>query len=119
MECDTDNYGYIGSRTIGNGAGCYVVAGPDWKGEAPRGVAKVFRSETQFSLVIYRTQLFNPADMNNVQKVQAGYKVQPLSEFLGQPAPPVAHNNNPDVNKEHRPYRRAPRIHQRYALLGG
>jgi hypothetical protein len=24
----TDNYGYIGSRATGNGAGCYLVAGP-------------------------------------------------------------------------------------------
>ena len=67
-----------------------MVAGPDRKGEAPTGVADVFRSETQFSLVIYRTQLFNPADMDNVKKIQAGYKVQPLSAFLGQPAPPAA-----------------------------
>ena len=40
--------------------------------------------------MIYRTQLFNPADMDNVKKVQAGYKVQPLSAFLGKPAPPAA-----------------------------
>ena len=30
----------------------------------------------------FRTQLFDPADMPNVEKVQAGYKVQPLSAFL-------------------------------------
>ena len=43
---------------------------------------------TQFSLAIFRTQLFNPDDMPNVVKVQAGYKVQPLSAYLKQPAPP-------------------------------
>jgi hypothetical protein len=90
VDLYTDNYGYMGSRTTGNGAGCYLVAGPDWKGETPKGIAKVFRSETQLSLVIYRTQLFNPADLDNVKKVQAGYTVQPLSAFLGQPAPPAA-----------------------------
>jgi hypothetical protein len=90
VDLYTHNYGYIGSRTTGNGAGCYLVAGPDWKGATPPGIAKVFRSETQFSFVIYRTQLFNPADMDNVKKVQAGYKVQPLSTFLGRPAPPAA-----------------------------
>jgi len=91
VDLYTDNYGYMGSRTTGNGAGCYLVMGPDWKGEEmPRGIAKSFRSETQFSLVIYRTQLFNPADMDNVKKVQAGYKVKTLSGFLGQPAPPAA-----------------------------
>jgi hypothetical protein len=90
VDLYSDNYGYMGSRTTGNGAGCYLVAGPDWTGETPKGVAKVYRSETQISLAIYRTQLFNPADMDNVKKVQAGYKVEPLSTFLGQPAPPPA-----------------------------
>jgi hypothetical protein len=90
VDLYTDNYGYTGSRTTGNGAGCYLVVGPDWKGQTPKGIAKVFRSETQFSLVIFRTQLFNPADMENVKKIQAGYKVQPLSAFLGKPAPPAA-----------------------------
>jgi hypothetical protein len=86
----TFNYGYIGSRATGNGPGCYLVAGPRWSGETPAGIAKVFRSETDFSLIIYRTQLFNPADIDNVKKIQAGYKVQPLSAFLNQPAPPSA-----------------------------
>ena len=36
---------------------------------------------------VYRTQLFDPADLDNVKKVQAAYKAQPLSAFLGQPAP--------------------------------
>jgi hypothetical protein len=40
--------------------------------------------------VLYRTQLFGPADLGNVRKIQAGYKVQPLSAFLGKPAPPAA-----------------------------
>jgi hypothetical protein len=35
---------------------------------------------------LYRTQLFSPNDLDNVKKVQAGYKVQPLSTFLGKPA---------------------------------
>src|SRR5438874_6287871 len=92
MLCDgnTYNYGYIGSRSTGNEPGDYMVAGPDWKGETPPGIKKVFRSSTQFSAVAYRTQLFNPEDMPNVVKIQAGYKVQPLSQYLKQPAPPAA-----------------------------
>ncbi|HTY42256.1 MAG TPA: DUF1254 domain-containing protein [Thermoanaerobaculia bacterium] len=91
MLCDgnTYNYGYVGSRATGSDAGDYMVAGPDWKGETPAGIKKVFRSSTQFSLVGYRTQLFNPADMPNVEKVQAGYKVQALSSYMKQPAPPT------------------------------
>ena len=90
IDMYTFNYGYIGSRATGNDAGCYAVAGPNWKGETPAGIKKVFRSETQFGLVAYRTQLLGPDDMENVKKVQAGYTVQPLSQFLKQPAPPAS-----------------------------
>src|SRR5213596_2673426 len=87
---NTYNYGYIGSRATGNDPGDYLVVGPDWKGETPPGIKKVFSSTTHFALTLFRTQLFNPADMPNVEKVQAGYKAQPLSSFLNQPAPPAA-----------------------------
>jgi hypothetical protein len=82
IDMYTFNYGYIGSRTTGNGAGCYLIAGPGWKGEKPEGIAKVFQCETDFSIALFRTQLFNPADIDNVKMVQAGYKAQPLSAFL-------------------------------------
>jgi hypothetical protein len=84
------NYGYIGSRATGNEPGDYLVAGPDWRGETPRGIKKVFSSTTPFALTLFRTQLFNAADMPKVEKVQAGYKAQSLSAFLKQPAPPAA-----------------------------
>jgi hypothetical protein len=87
---NTFNYGYIGSRSTGNEAGHYLVAGPDWKGETPAGIEKVFHSSTLFSVAGYRTQLFDAADMPNVEAIQAGYKAQPLSAFLGEPAPPAA-----------------------------
>lgn len=86
---NTYNYGYIGSRTTGSEPGDYLVVGPDWKGDTPAGIKQVFQSTTPFSLCIFRTQLFNPGDMPNVVKVQSGYKVQPLSVFLKQPAPPA------------------------------
>jgi len=103
MLCDgnTFNYGYIGTRATGTEPGDYLVVGPDWKGETPAGIKKMFRSTTQFSLAAYRTQLFNAADMPNVVKVQAGYKVQPLSAYLKQPAPPAAPAINfPKINNE-------------------
>ncbi|MBN8549635.1 MAG: DUF1254 domain-containing protein, partial [Deltaproteobacteria bacterium] len=84
------NYGYIGSRATGNDAGCYMVSGPDWKGTQPKGIKQTFKSETQFSLIIYRTQLFGPDDLKNVKKIQSKYKVMPLSKFLRKPAPPPA-----------------------------
>ena len=92
MLCDlnTFNYGYIGTRATGPEAGDYLIAGPDWKGEAPAGIKKVFRPTTQFSLILFRTQLFGPDDLSNVAKIQDAYKIQPLSAFLKQSAPPAA-----------------------------
>jgi len=87
IDGNTYNYGYIGSRATGNEPGSYLVVGPDWKGATPPGIKKVFTSTTPFSVVGYRTQLLNPQDMPNVVKVQAGFKAQPLSAFLKQPAP--------------------------------
>ena len=90
VDMYTFNYGYIGSRTTGNGASCFMIAGPDWKGEKPEGISKVFRCETDFSMAGFRTQLFNPADIDNVRKIQAGYRGQTLSQFLNKSAPPAA-----------------------------
>jgi hypothetical protein len=90
IDLYTHNFGYIGSRATGNGAGRFLIAGPRWKGETPKGIKKVIRSETDLVLAGYRTQLFNPADLENVKKIQAGYKAEPLSKFLGKPAPAAA-----------------------------
>lgn len=84
--------GYIGSRATGNKAGDYLITGPDWKGERPPGIESIIRSETELAFVFYRTQLFRPGDIENVKAIQAGYKVQPLSRFLGKPPPKPAPN---------------------------
>jgi hypothetical protein len=87
IDAYTFNFAYIGSRATGNGGGSFLIAGPKWKGEAPKGVKKVICSETEFVLAAYRTQLFDPGDLDNVKKVQAGYKAQTLSAFLGTAVP--------------------------------
>ena len=90
IDAYTHNFAYIGSRTTGNDGGSYLIAGPNWKGQTPKGIKQVIQSETEFVFGAFRTQLFKPADLDNVKKVQAGYKAQPLSAFLGQPAPKAA-----------------------------
>ncbi|MDM0047420.1 DUF1254 domain-containing protein [Variovorax sp. J22R115] len=90
IDAYTHNFAYVGTRATGNEAGSYLLAGPGWKGMKPAGIREVIRSETEFAFVFYRTQLSGPADIENVKKVQAGYKVQPLSAYLGRPAPTPA-----------------------------
>ncbi|MCA9863352.1 MAG: DUF1254 domain-containing protein, partial [Thermomicrobiales bacterium] len=90
VDLYTFNYAYVGSRATGNGGGKYLLAGPGWDGEKPAGIDEVIRCDTDLGMVIYRTQLFDPADLPNVEKIQAQYKVEPLSAFLGEQAPPAA-----------------------------
>jgi hypothetical protein len=90
IDAYTHNFDYIGTRTTGNDGGSFLIAGPGWKGATPKGVKKVIRSETEFVFAPYRTQLFNAGDLGNVKKIQSGYKAQPLSAFLGEPAPKPA-----------------------------
>ncbi|WP_083533282.1 DUF1254 domain-containing protein [Bosea sp. WAO] len=90
IDMYTFDFAYVGSRATGNGAGSYLLAGPRWKGDKPKGVKSVIRCETDFAFVLYRTQLFDPADIEKVKAIQAGYKVQTLSQFEGRSAPVVA-----------------------------
>ena len=89
IDANTYNFGYAGSRTTGNDGGDFLVAGPDWKGVTPAAIRNVYRSTTQFAIALFRTQLLSLSDMENVKKIQAGYRLQPLSAYLKQPAPPA------------------------------
>jgi hypothetical protein len=89
-DANTYNFGYVGSRATGSDPGSYMVVGPEWTGSTPAGINKVFRSTSDFCAAVFRTQLFEPADIENVKKVQVGYDVRPLSTFLKQTAPEAA-----------------------------
>jgi hypothetical protein len=89
IDMYTHNFAYVGSRATGSDAGNYLLVGPGWRGDAPKGFRSVIRSETDLAFVLYRTQLFGEDDLDAVRKIQAQYRVQPLSRFLGRPAPPT------------------------------
>ena len=86
----TANFAYVGSRSTGNDGGLYLLAGPDWNGTKPDGVREIIKSDTDFALVAYRTQLLGPDDLENVKKIQAGYRAEPLSTYLKEQAPAEA-----------------------------
>ena len=85
IDAYTFNFAYLGSRTTGNGGGSFLIAGPNWKGEKPKGVTKIIHADTEFIFAFYRVQLLNPSDIDSVKKLQAGFKVQTLSAFAGTP----------------------------------
>ena len=89
IDLYTHNFAYVGTLTTGNGAGTFIIAGPDWDGEKPEGVSAVIRSETAFVFNVTRTQLFGPDDLARVEEIQSAYGLQPLSAFLGTEALPT------------------------------
>ena len=90
IDLYTHNFDYLGTRATGNDGGSFMIAGPSWRGETPKGITKVIRCETSLASAQFRTQLFNAGDLENVIRIQKQYLVQPLSAFLGQPAPKAA-----------------------------
>ena len=91
IDLFTQNFAYVGVRSTGFGAGNYLIAGPRWHGAKPPGIREVFPAETEIVGTLTRTALNGPEDVPNVKAIQAQYKLQPLSAFLGRPAPPAAH----------------------------
>ncbi|MDQ6473095.1 DUF1254 domain-containing protein [Flavobacterium sp. LHD-80] len=106
----TNIFDYVGSRTTGTKAGKYLVVGPDWKGETPKGIIKVIKSPTNLVWLIGRTLVDGVSDVPNVHAIQKGYtitmipvksEIKPWKERLGlvtpKPmAPPVTMLNNMD-----------------------
>ncbi len=85
IDMYTFNFAYVGSRVTGNGAGRYLLVGPNWKGKIQEGVKSVIRSETDFAMILYRTQLFRPSDIGNVKKIQPVTKFKPCRNTLESP----------------------------------
>jgi hypothetical protein len=90
IDLFTYNFGYVGVRSTGFEAGNYLIAGPGWTGEKPADINKVFQAETDIVGILGRTSLDGKADIPNVKAIQSKYRLQPLSEFLGEPKPKPA-----------------------------
>lgn len=81
MSLWTDVFAVPGSRTTGpNIARDFLLVGPQWQGTAPAGV-EIIRSPTRYLDIVGRTKANGPEDYEAVHKVQAGYKLTPLSAW--------------------------------------
>lgn len=84
-----------GSRTKGQKAANYLITGPGWKGDVPKGMTQ-FKSPTRYLVIIGRTYADGTAaDYKTVNALQAKYKAVPLSAFgkaYKYAAPPVDPN---------------------------
>ena len=70
VDLYTHNVDYLGTRRDGNDGGDFLVAGPDWTGEAPQGVRRIVRMPSQLAFSQFRTQLRDPSDLERVKAIQ-------------------------------------------------
>ena len=84
-----DSYTYIIDYIKPSHAGktSYMLVGPGWIGQAPKGIEKVIRADTNIVLALYRTELLNAKDIETVHSLQKQYLVQTLSEYESKPDP--------------------------------
>ena len=100
IDMFTHNFAYVGSRATGSEAGNYLLAGPRWHGEVPKGIKSVIRSETDLAFVLYRTQLFGMDDLDAVKKIQSQYRAQPLSGSPGRRRRPRRRSSSQPLSAE-------------------
>jgi hypothetical protein len=102
----TDVFASPGWRTTGTEAGTFLLAPPDWRPDLRDRFADEFKlpkdtqpieTPTPFVIIIGRTKTDGPQDYDAVHKIQAGYKVTPLSEW-GKPAKSAEVKIDPSID---------------------
>jgi hypothetical protein len=88
LDMWTDVFASPGWRTTGTQAGNFLVTPRGWSGTVPAGFTQI-EAPTPYVWIIGRTKTDGPPDYDAVHKIQAGYKVTPLSEWGKSPKPVV------------------------------
>ncbi len=96
LDMWTDVFASPGWRTTGTQAGNFLLAPPGWSGPVPGNFTRI-DAPTPYLWIIGRTKTDGPPDYDAVHKIQAGYKITPLSEW-GKPAKPVEAKIDPSVD---------------------
>jgi hypothetical protein len=96
LDMWTDVFASPGWRTTGTQAGNFLITPPGWTGTVPAGMTRI-SAPTPIVWIIGRTKTDGPPDYDAVHKIQAGYKITPLSQW-GKPAQPVEVKIDPTVD---------------------
>ncbi len=96
LDMWSDVFASPGWRTTGTQAGNFLVTPPGWTGTVPAGMTRI-DATTPFVWIIGRTKTDGPQDYDAVHRIQAGYKVTPLSQW-GKAPNPVAVKLDPTVD---------------------
>ncbi len=95
LDMWSDVFASPGWRTTGTQAGNFIVAPAGWRPDLrerfdefklPRDTQRI-EAPTPIVWIIGRTKTDGPPDYDAVRKIQAGFKVTPLSEWGGTPKP--------------------------------
>ena len=90
LDMWTDVFASPGWRTTGTGAGNFLVTPPGWRPDLRERFVEEFKlpddthridAPTPYVWIIGRTKTDGPADYDAVHKIQAGYKITPLSQW--------------------------------------
>lgn len=83
VDLRTDSFVQLG-KMYGTRPGFYLLVGPNWHGEVPKGITKVFRASTNTGLIAPRVFMDDtPDDRRAIQSALAGIMMYPLAEFDG------------------------------------
>ncbi|HSY35536.1 MAG TPA: DUF1254 domain-containing protein [Acidobacteriaceae bacterium] len=86
LDMWSDVFASPGWRTTGTKASNFLVTPPGWSGNVPEQFSPI-AAPTPYVWIIGRTKTDGPEDYDAVHKIQAGYKVTPLSRWGSEPEP--------------------------------
>jgi hypothetical protein len=84
LDMWTDVFASPGWRTTGTQAANFLITPPGWSGDTPTGMTRI-DAPTPYLWIIGRTKTDGPQDYDAVHKIQAGYKITPLSQNYSPP----------------------------------
>ena len=96
LDMWSDVFASPGWRTTGTQAANFLITPPGWTGTVPAGMTRI-SAPTPYVWIIGRTKTDGPPDYDAVHKIQAGYRIAPLSQW-GKPAQPVQAKIDPTVD---------------------
>ncbi|MBB4351033.1 DUF1254 domain-containing protein [Aliirhizobium cellulosilyticum] len=83
VDIRTDSFAQLGAM-YGSKPGFYLLVGPDWKGEVPKGITKVFRAKTNTAFIVPRVFLDDTVeDREAIQKEISKIDMYSLGQFDG------------------------------------
>jgi hypothetical protein len=106
LDMWTDVFASPGWRTTGTEAGNFLVTPPGWRPDLRDRFVEEFKlpdnthridAPTPYVWVIGRTKTDGPADYDAVHKIQAGYRITPLSQW-GKTSEEPKFEPNPDID---------------------